>query len=352
MNDVYTNLLNNILNQLRLKARVVAVNLDDPFIIFDLKLLPGSKFKQIEKHATEIALGMKAISDPLIYPVTTEGVVRVEIMTSNQDTVNWHDIIISNEFLKTNCILPLALGKLRNGKNLIVDLQKMPHLLVGGVTGSGKSIILHSIINSILESKRNVEFALIDVKKVEFSYYSSINCLYSEIANDSVGAANVLDELINEMESRFLEFKKHGCRNIETYHKDMPYIVVVIDEFADLMMAGKKAIQERVCRLAQKSRACGIHLVVATQRPSADVVTGLIKANFPARISCKVSASINSRIMLDRNGAEKLLGNGDAIIDCGDFSFNRFKAGYLSEAEIVKSCSKHRRTLWNKIWNG
>jgi S-DNA-T family DNA segregation ATPase FtsK/SpoIIIE len=319
-------------------------------LIFDIALKPGGTFKKLERFSTEIALALKSISEPLIYPVTSEGIVRMEVMVSSLDTVNFKDIIDSKEFSDSDCILPVAFGRLRNGSPLIVDLTKMPHLLVSGATGSGKSILLQTIINSLLLKSTNYNLALIDTKRVEFSYYDGLLKLYGPIARDVDSANILLNNLIIEMENRFKVLEKSGCRDITYYKGFMPYIVVVVDEFADLMVVSRKESQELICRLAQKSRACGIHLVVATQRPSVDVVTGLIKANFPSRISCQVSSSSDSRIVLDKNGAEKLSGKGDAIIDCPGFNFKRFKGSYLTEEEIVYNV-KNTRSWWSKLWN-
>jgi hypothetical protein len=216
---------------------------------------------------------------------------------------------------------------------------------------SGKSIMLQTIINSLLiNEKQFINFALIDPKRVEFSYYSSLSQLYGPVSRDVTGAMNLLESLVAEMENRFSRLERSGARDINTYKGKMPYIVVVIDELADLMMVSKKVTQDYICRLAQKSRACGIHLVIATQRPSVDVVTGLIKANFPARLSCQVSSAIDSRILLDRNGAERLSGKGDAIINCSEHNFARFKGSFISERDITLNV-KNKKSWWSRIWN-
>ncbi|MHA2219864.1 MAG: FtsK/SpoIIIE domain-containing protein, partial [Candidatus Hodarchaeales archaeon] len=191
---------------------------------------------------------------------------------------------------------------------------------------------------------------LIDTKRVEFSYYKSLSQLYGTIANDVSSSISLLESLVIEMENRFAKLEKSNSRDINSYKRNMPYIVVVIDELADLMTTNKKKTQGLICRLAQKSRACGIHLVIATQRPSVDVVTGLIKANFPSRLSCRVSSAVDSRILLDNNGAECLYGNGDSIINCAEFSFTRFKASYVSSEEIEKMVNL-RKAWWRRIWN-
>jgi S-DNA-T family DNA segregation ATPase FtsK/SpoIIIE len=274
----------------------------------------------------------------------------MEIMISEQETVFFNDIIKNKEFIFSKANLPLALGRFRNGQALIPDLYKMPHMLVSGATGSGKSIILQSIINSLLVFSKNVNLVLIDLKRVEFSYYDDLPILYGPVARNVNNSIQLLESLIIEMNKRFFILEKHNARDILSYNGFMPFIVVIIDELADLMMASKKTVQELICKLAQKSRACGIHLIMATQRPSVDVVTGLIKANFPARISCKVSSATDSRTVLDKNGAETLVGKGDAIINCSEYSFKRFKGSFLNKTEILNIVNS-RKSWCSRIWN-
>lgn len=348
--DLAIDSLNNLFTQLKLKAEIESCNIENSFLIFDIKLGPGGTFKKLEKFTTEIALALKSLSEPLIYPLTKEGIIKMEVMVAEQQTVFFKDVINTKGFLNSKAILPLALGGLRDGSPLVIDLVKMPHLLISGATGSGKSIFLQAIINSLLINKSTVKLALIDTKRVEFAYYSEISNLYSPIAKDIDNALTLLQNLIEEMETRFLLLEKNGARDILSYDGRMPYIVVVIDELADLMMSSKKESQELICRLAQKSRACGIHLVVATQRPSVDVVTGVIKANFPGRLSCQVSAAVDSRTILDRNGAETLAGKGDAIIDCSEYKFKRFKGSFLTEEDIINNTNR-KKNLLRRLWN-
>jgi len=239
------------------------------------------------------------------------------------------------------------LGRIRNGKYLVADLAQMPHLLIAGATGSGKSMALHAIINSLI-MRKNIRLALIDPKKIEFSHYVGLSQLYAPIARDADAAISLFKSLVTEMEARFVRLQKAKCRDISQYRGSMPYIVAVVDEFAELMMASRRSAQELVCRLAQKSRACGIHIVLATQRPSTDVVTGLIKANFPSRMSCQVSSAVDSRVVLDRNGAERLVGKGDAILDCSGYRFVRLKGAYLSETQIMLNVKNNCNQSWWK----
>jgi S-DNA-T family DNA segregation ATPase FtsK/SpoIIIE len=340
-----------LFEQLKIKAEIKQCVLEGNFLVFDITLKPGGIFRRLEQFSTEIALSLKAFSEPLIYPITKDGIIRMEITISEPENVYFNDIISSEKFRSSKANLPLALGKSRNGDPLIVDLSKMPHLLIGGTTGSGKSIALQTIINSLLiNEKQFINFALIDTKRVEFSYYDSLSQLYGPVARDVDGAMKLLENLVAEMEKRFSKLEKAGVRDINSYKGRMPYIVVVIDEFADLMMVSKKATQEYICRLAQKSRACGIHLVIATQRPEAGIITGLIKSNLPSRLSCKVSSQVDSRILLDRNGAENLSGNGDSIISCHECEFTRFKGSYISEENITLNL-KNKKSWWSRVWN-
>lgn len=347
--DLVIKKIENLVKELKLKVEIKHCKIENSFLILDLLLKPNGTFNKIERHSTEIALALKSLTKPLIYPITEKGIIRMELMISELETVYFNDIIQEGEFINSLYKLPLILGKCRDGELLIIDLCEMPHLLIAGSTGSGKSVLLQSLINSLLVSNRDMQFALIDPKRVEFSYYNNLDNLYCSIAKDTDSSINLLNNLMKEMNNRFHVLEKHNCRNIFDYKDRMPFIVVVIDELADLLMSSKKVSQELICRLAQKSRACGIHLIIATQRPSVDVVTGLIKANFPARISCRVSSYIDSRTILDRNGAENLGSNGDAIIDCSSHSFKRFKGAFINEKQIIENMNRNSN-WWKKLW--
>jgi S-DNA-T family DNA segregation ATPase FtsK/SpoIIIE len=347
--QVATEVLTTLFRQLKIKATVKSCIKKNSFLMFDIALNSGGTFRKLKRSSTEIALALKSLSEPFIYPITENGIIRIEVLISKPKTIFFRDMM--NIAPITSMKLPLVLGKSYSGTDIIADLARMPHLLVGGATGFGKSITLHVIINNLLlNSRRFINFALIDTKRVEFSYYKSLSQLYGTIANDVSSSISLLESLVIEMENRFAKLEKSNSRDINSYKRNMPYIVVVIDELADLMTTNKKKTQGLICRLAQKSRACGIHLVIATQRPSVDVVTGLIKANFPSRLSCRVSSAVDSRILLDNNGAECLYGNGDSIINCAEFSFTRFKASYVSSEEIEKMVNL-RKAWWRRIWN-
>lgn len=348
--NTHIQVLEETLKKLKLKAQISSYNYEHPFAVFDLSLKEGGKFKQIEKHGTEIALSLRALNEPLIYPVTKEGVIRMELMLGTYEDVDFGEMVNSFEFLNKKRILPIILGRTRDGNSLIVDLAQLPHLLIGGSTGSGKSIMLHSIICSLIKQK-NTSLVLIDPKRVEFSYYNKIKNLYAPIARSPEEGLEILEKLVVEMETRFAKLERAECRDITTYKGRMPYIIVVIDELSDIILSAKKSFQELLCRLAQKSRACGIHIIGATQRPSVDIITGSIKANFPARIACKVASHIDSRTIIDRGGAEKLLGKGDAIIESAEHNFKRFKGAFLKEEQIIQ-VAKENESWWKKLWNG
>jgi S-DNA-T family DNA segregation ATPase FtsK/SpoIIIE len=295
---------------------------------------------------------------PIIKTLLDKGLVEIEVLSNRIETVLFDKVIDNLETV--DCEVPLVLGKSYNGNDLIVDLASMPHLLIAGATGSGKSILLHSILSGLMKFDKGIRLALIDPKKVEFTYYNKIKHLKYPIITDFEDALIVLKDLVSEMENRFSRMEKYSVNNIKSFNEIkqnrfvrffrkkefMPYLVVIIDEFSDLIQTSKKDFQKYISLLAQKARACGIHIIIATQRPSADVVTGLIKANFPARISMRVSSAVDSRVILGRNGAEKLLGRGDAILDSVGHSMLRFQGSYITPREVQEICkgfeTKHK----------
>jgi len=341
------------LKQLKIKADVVNIETNGIVSRYYLKLQPGGKVKRIENYANEIALGLKSYSIPIVKLIPEEGLVSVEILTKPQGMIGFKDLEYT--LFESSENLPIILGKTHDGENLIADLSKMPHLLISGTTGSGKSVLLHSIICSIILQKSDTKLALIDPKNVEFTHYKDLKQLMYPVINYADEAYAILSDLVDEMDERFKIMARKSAKDIYEYNrkksKKLPYIVLVIDEFADLMQMSKKEFQIKLSRLAQKSRACGIHIVIATQRPSADIVTGVIKANFPARISCRVTSAINSRVILDKNGAEKLLGKGDALIDSTIYDMLRFRGAYISQSEIEKICDNNKRGFLSKIIN-
>jgi len=341
--------MDEILKQLKIKADVVGTERTGTVVRFLLKLQPGARLDKLEKCATEIALGMKSYGKPIIRPITEKGLVSVELITKTQDVVPFS--ALEEKLNDTNLELPIIIGKTLFGDDLILDLTKLPHLLIAGSTNSGKSVLLHSIVASLIS--RNIDLVLIDPKTVELSYYEDVKNLLSPIVISPDNALEVISELVDEMNNRFKLLAGKRANSIKEYNKKsmrkLSYIVLVIDEFSDLMYSVKKDFQKNLCILAQKSRACGIHIVIATQRPSVDVITGSIKTNFPARISFRVPSMTDSRVVLDTPGAEKLLGCGDGLIVSPQHDLVRFKGAYLSPEEIEKIAEKHKSGFFAKM---
>jgi len=229
---------------------------------------------------------------------------------------------------------------------MIVDLATMPHLLVCGSSGSGKSVLLHSIISSIMKSNLGIRLVLIDGKEVEFQVYKDIKQLLYPIAWTAEDALEILREMIDEMDNRYNLLTKAKVNNIKEYNKQgnlLPYIVTIIDEFSDIQRSYKKEFQTTVCSLAQRGRASGIHLIISTQRPSCDVINGVVKTNFTSRIALRTATSVDSRVVLDRNGAERLLGSGDSLLCAGNYDMIRFQSAYIGIPDIEKICRENLR---------
>jgi len=326
---------------------------------------PGIKISKIESYADDLAMALKAKGIRIIAPIPGKGTVGVEIPNSNPSMVTFYDTFQNSRFQNTNFALPLVLGKTISGEVFIVDLAKMPHLLIAGSTGSGKSVGINTIISSLLYKKHpsELKFVMIDPKKVELQQYTRLKKHFLAMSPDiqdliitkPEDAVNVLKSTVLEMEIRYDILASVGQKNIIDYnqkirenkikstneikHRPMPYIVVIIDELADLMLTASKEIEEPITRLAQMARAVGIHLVLATQRPSVDVITGLIKANFPARIAYLVTSRIDSRTILDMQGAEKLLGMGDMLcLQPGKSQPIRVQNSFITTDEVENLC--------------
>ncbi len=313
--------------------------------LYEFEPAPGIKISRIANLADDLAMALSATSIRIVAPIPGKSVVGIEIPNPVRQTVYLREIIESKPFIESESFLTLALGKTIYGEPFVADLTKMPHLLVAGSTGSGKSVSLNSMICSILfkASPLNVRFLMIDLKMLELSFYEGIPHLLLPVVTNPKNAKLSLRWLIEEMERRYTIMAEKGVRNIEKYNQKMvkensdplPYIVVVIDELADLMMVSTREVEEYIARLAQMARASGIHLIIATQRPSVDVLTGIIKANFPARISFQVSSKVDSRTILDTNGAESLLGQGDMLfLGPGAGRLQRIHGPFVSENEI------------------
>ncbi len=324
---------------------------------FEFKPEPGIKYSRVTGLADELCLALEAES-VRIDRIAGKSTVGMEVPNPERETIMLRELLESREFSKSKAILPLALGKDITGNIVVSDLQKMPHLLIAGSTGTGKSVSVNSMILSLLfRSKPNrVKLILIDPKRLELGLYQDIPHLLVPVVTEPVQATNALKWAVGEMESRYKKLAKRAVRTLEAYNEQirqlsipgindddtddreqLPYIVIVIDELADLMMVASKDVENCITRLAQMARAVGIHLILATQRPSVDVITGLIKANFPARISFRVASKIDSRTILDANGAESLLGRGDMLfLPPGSSRLMRAHGPMVTEEEVSR----------------
>ena len=330
-----------------IEGRVSEVSPGPVITMYEFEPAPGIKVSRISNLEDDLAMALSAVSIRIIAPIPGKSVVGIEVPNKIRQTVYFREIIESKTFESSHSFLTLAVGKTISGEPFVAELAKMPHLLVAGSTGSGKSVSLNSMICSILfkATPTNVKFLMIDLKMLELSFYDGIPHLLLPVVTNAKNAKTSLRWLIDEMERRYTMMSELGVRNIDKYNQKMvkheqdpiPYIVVVIDELADLMMTSTKEVEEYIARLAQMARASGIHLILATQRPSVDVLTGIIKANFPARISCKVFSKVDSRTILDTNGAESLLGYGDMLfLSPGISRLQRLHGPFVSEGEIKR----------------
>ncbi len=330
-------------------GKIVGVKPGPVVTMYEFRPKSGIKISKIANLYNDLALAMEAMSVRIIAPIPGKAAIGIEISNKSRKMVYMKEILTSKAFIRSSSKLTLGLGKDIIGNVFVTDLTKMPHLLIAGATGSGKSVSLNTMIISILykATPQEVKFVMIDPKILELSIYDGIPHMMMPVVTDPKEAAAALNALINEMETRYQIMNEASVRNIESFnikaknktvdYPPMPYVVVVIDELADLMMVSGKKVEMYVERLAQKARASGIHLIVATQRPSVDVVTGLIKANFPARISFKVTSKVDSRTILDTPGAEALLGKGDMLLmQPGSSSLTRIHGAYISDEEIKR----------------
>jgi DNA segregation ATPase FtsK/SpoIIIE, S-DNA-T family len=309
------------LQDFEVDGRIVQVSPGPIITSYEFEPAAGVKVSQVVNLADDLALALKAASVRIVGPIPGRGTVAIEVPNDNHTTVYLREIFVSPEFAESKGKLPLALGKDVNGQAVVADLTAMPHLLIAGATGSGKSVGLNAMICSILykATPADVRFLMIDPKRLELSIYENIPHLLAPVVTDAKEAAARLRWIVGKMDERYKTLQAKQVRNIEGYNRAvsaeerLPYWVVVVDELADLMMVSAGDVQTSLVRLAQIARAVGIHLIIATQRPSVDVVTGLIKANFPTRIAFQVASKVDSRTVLDGNGAEQLLGKGDMI---------------------------------------
>ena len=328
-------------------GRIVQVSPGPIITSYEFEPAAGVKVAQVVNLADDLALALKAASVRIVGPIPGRGTVAVEVPNDEWATVYLREIFVSAEFAESKGKLPLALGKDVNGMPVVADLTAMPHLLVAGATGSGKSVGLNAMICSILykATPADVRFLMVDPKRLELSVYEGIPHLLAPVVTDAKEAAARLRWIVGKMDERYKALQARQVRNIEGYNKavpaeeKLPYWVVVVDELADLMMVSAGEVQTSLVRLAQIARAVGIHLIIATQRPSVDVVTGLIKANFPTRIAFQVASKVDSRTVLDGNGAEQLLGRGDMIyVPPGANKQLRVHGAWLSDDEVKAIC--------------
>ncbi len=309
--------------------------------MYEFEPAAGVKINRIVSLSEDLALALRAPSIR-VYPIAGKATIGIEVPNSQRATVVLREIISAENFQNSASLLTLALGKDIFGKPVATDLSKMPHLLVAGATGSGKSVSINAMIISLLykATPEEVKMLMIDPKLLELSAYAGIPHLISPVINSPKEASEALKKMVFEMERRYKVLAEKGARNIDAFNRQasraekLPYIVVIIDELADLMFTAPSDVENAITRLAQMARASGIHLILATQRPSVDVITGLIKANFPARISFQVTSRIDSRTILDGQGAEQLLGMGDMLLMVPGVKILRIHGAYISETEI------------------
>lgn len=328
-----------------IESKIVQINKGPAITCYELQPAPGVKVSRIVNLADDLALNLATSDIRIEAPIPGKAAVGIEVPNKIKDNVSLKEILESEEFVTLNSNLPLTLGKDISGNPIISTIDKMPHLLIAGATGSGKSVCINTIILSILFKAHpdEVKLLLIDPKVVELSIYNGIPHLLIPVVTQPKKAAFALNWAVNEMERRYKIFAKNNVRDITSYNKKvknkqeekLSNIVIIIDELADLMMVAAQEIEDYICRLAQMARAAGIYLIVATQRPSVDVITGTIKANIPSRISFAVSSQVDSRTILDMAGAEKLLGKGDMLFYPSNYSKPiRIQGAYVSDNEI------------------
>ena len=336
-----------VLDSFKIGWKDMTVTMGPAVNLYEFRPEVGMRLSKIRNLKDEFAIALEASSVRVIAPIPGRGTVGIEVPHKKKKVLPLADILNSQEFLTSDMTLPLAIGKTITGKTFITDLAAAPHLLVAGATGQGKSVGLNVMLMSLLHKRTpdEMKLVLIDPKRVELSVYSRLDNSYlaMPVITDEIEAANALRRLCFIMDQRYVKVSVAGKRNIKEYNESaqekMPYIVVVIDEYGDLIMQGGKIIERNICRLAQKARAVGIHLIISTQRPSATIVTGNIKANFPTRIAFRCTTGTDSRVVLDQVGAEKLTGNGDMLFFAGAET-TRIQCAYTSIEEVDAACGE------------
>ena len=351
--EVRSRILENTLQSFKVPAKVRNITHGPAISRFELELAPGVRVSKVTDLNRNIAMNLEVKSVRIEAPIPGKSLVGVEVPNHERAKVTLREVLQSNQMMNATKPLIVALGKDIAGTPIVCDLAKMPHLLIAGATGSGKSVCINTIINSLIYrcSPKDVRLILVDPKVVELQCYNGIPHLLVPVVSDPHKASGALAWAVGEMMDRYNRFQDAGVRAIDGYNEkmppeeQMPRIVIVIDELADLMMTCKKDVEERICRLAQLARAAGIHLIVATQRPSVDVITGLIKANIPSRIAFKVTSNVDSRTILDRPGAEQLLGYGDMLyMPTGEYTPIRVQGCFLSDDEVNRITEFIRKT--------
>ena len=361
-------IIENTMKNFGIDSKVVAINRGPVITSYELKPAPGIKLSRIVGLSDNIAMALASSDLRIEAPIPGKTVVGIEVPNKDKDSVALKELIESQEFKNSKSDIPLTLGKDVEGNILISGMEDMPHLLIAGATGSGKSVCINSIITSVIykSSPKDVKLMLIDPKVVELSVYNGIPHLLIDVVTNPKKAAFALNWAVDEMEKRYEAFAENRVRDLKGYNKKMmaegkedeklPKILIIVDELADLMMVASKEIEEYIARLAQKARAAGMHLILATQRPSVDVITGTIKANVPSRIAFAVASSVDSRTILDMGGAEKLLGKGDMLFYPSKYPKpKRIQGAFISDGEVerlvdfVKSNNEIKNTVESKI---
>ena len=347
------------LNNYNISISNIKATIGPTVTLYEIVPDAGIRISKIKNLEDDIALSLSALGIRIIAPIPGKGTIGIEVPNKNPTIVSMYSVIAADKFQKSSMELPIAIGKTINNETLVFDLAKMPHLLMAGATGQGKSVGLNAVLTSLLYKKHpaEVKFVLVDPKKVELTLYNKIERHYlaklpdseEAIITDNTKVINTLNSLCIEMDNRYEMLKNASCRNIVEYnnkfkqrklnpndgHSFLPYIILVVDEFADLIMTAGKQVETPIARLAQLARAIGIHLIIATQRPSVNVITGVIKANFPARIAFRVTSKIDSRTILDSSGADQLIGRGDMLFTQGN-EIVRIQCAFVDSPEIER----------------
>ena len=352
--------LEHALKSFRVDASVVGAQVGPAVTLFELEVAQGTRMNKVTQLSQEIAAALRARSVRIIAPIPGRATIGIEVPNQKRRMVRLSELVSQKAYDKTFAALPLFLGMDAEGHAIVEDLARMPHLLIAGTTGSGKSVCINTILGSLLltRSPHDVKLILVDPKMVELQMFSKVPHMMLPVVSDMQQATNVLLWAVEKMEGRYELFKNAGVRNIKNYNalgeeglrermgelfneertpRHVPYIVIVIDEMADLMMTSKKEAELTITRLAQKSRAVGLHVIVATQRPSTDVITGVLKGNLPTRVAFQVASKIDSRVILDAAGAEKLLGQGDMLYTPPQSSQIRRVQGALIEDHEIQA---------------